>query len=116
LPKNDSGLTRTLTQFCQQTFDEGARRGERYYPRARKKMEVEDEFVDVSHAKDRGVLKKILVNGAGEPPVEKADVKVHYVGTLLDGTEFDSSRARSMPFETQIGVGQVIKGWDQGAH
>ena len=41
-------------------------------------------------------------------------VSIHYLGTLTNGQKFDSSYDRKQPFETQIGVGQVIEGWDKG--
>ncbi|NGO10108.1 FKBP-type peptidyl-prolyl cis-trans isomerase [Streptomyces sp. HC44] len=53
----------------------------------------------------------------GEGPVAKAGdfVKVHYVGVAFStGEEFDASWNRGMPLEFQLGVGQVISGWDQG--
>lgn len=41
-------------------------------------------------------------------------IRIHYIGTLTNGTKFDSSYDRGTSFETQIGVGQVIEGWDKG--
>ena len=47
--------------------------------------------------------------------VKKGDtVEINYVGTLANGTKFDASADHGGPFTTQIGVGQVIKGWDEG--
>lgn len=55
-----------------------------------------------------------LVVGTGLEVRKGNGVLMHYRGTLEDGTKFDSSYDRGIPFETEIGVGQVIKGWDEG--
>tara|TARA_B100000965_G_scaffold217137_1_gene181717 strand:- start:1157 stop:2080 length:924 start_codon:yes stop_codon:yes gene_type:complete len=61
-----------------------------------------------------GLMYKINNQLGKENPVVGDTVKVHYTGKLIDETVFDSSYKRNEPFEFVIGIGQVIKGWDEG--
>ncbi len=61
-----------------------------------------------------GLQYGILVSGTGAEAASGDLVTVHYTGTLTDGTKFDSSVDRGEPATFPIGVGQLIKGWDEG--
>jgi peptidyl-prolyl cis-trans isomerase A (cyclophilin A) len=61
-----------------------------------------------------GLLYKFEKENNLGKPVSGNKVKVHYKGMLLDGTVFDSSYKRNQPIEFTLGIGQVIKGWDEG--
>ena len=63
-----------------------------------------------------GVEKEIITAGDGENFPKSGDMlTMHYTGTLKDtGKQFDSSVSRGKPFQFVIGIGQVIKGWDEG--
>ena len=61
-----------------------------------------------------GLRYQILQKGDGKKATKGAGVSVHYKGQLLDGTVFDSSYKRKEPIDFNVGVGQVISGWDEG--
>ncbi|MGF1572996.1 MAG: FKBP-type peptidyl-prolyl cis-trans isomerase [Sumerlaeia bacterium] len=59
-----------------------------------------------------GLQYKVLTEGEGKSPTASSNVTVHYKGSLMDGTEFDSSYKRNQP--TTFNASQVIKGWTEG--
>ena len=71
------------------------------------------ENLDTQALETGFVVKEMIVGGGAL--VEPGDtLTVHYVGTLTDGKVFDSSLDRNTPFIFTLGVGQVIRGWDEG--
>lgn len=69
-------------------------------------------------ADSRGNLTKLVIDdilvGTGAEVKEGDEVVVHYIGTLQNGQEFDSSKKRGVPFEFTVGEGRVIRGWEEG--
>ncbi|CAE7949152.1 hypothetical protein FNF27_01902 [Cafeteria roenbergensis] len=62
-----------------------------------------------------GVKKTTIKAGDGSTFPKAGDkLTMHYTGTLTSGAKFDSSKDRGTPFKFTIGVGQVIRGWDEG--
>jgi FKBP-type peptidyl-prolyl cis-trans isomerase len=84
---------------------------------ANEKKEAEQALERVSQGfekTDSGLRYKILEKGDGASAQKGKTVSVHYEGSLLNGQVFDSSFQRNQPISFQLGVGQVIPGWDEG--
>lgn len=73
-----------------------------------------DTASNSTHTLPGGLIVQDVKVGSGAEAVSGHSITVHYVGTLDDGTVFDSSRTRGTPFAFGLGAGQVIKGWDDG--
>ena len=87
----------------------------RFGPKTTEKWkEIKNNMASKNIKTNTGLQYKDIVVGKGDSPEAGDRVVVHYTGTLEDGTKFDSSKDRGQPFEFAIGVGQVIKGWDEG--
>jgi peptidylprolyl isomerase len=70
--------------------------------------------LNVEQTTASGLKIKLIQEGKGKQATVGSTVSVHYVGTLLDGKKFDSSRDRGEPIKFKLGEGRVIKGWDEG--
>ncbi len=94
-----------------------AKRVEENKIKFKNELEEGQKFLEENAAKEgvktteSGLQYKIVKEGKGEMPSASDKVKVHYEGTLIDGTKFDSSYDRGEPAE--FGVTQVIKGWTE---
>jgi len=60
-----------------------------------------------------GLEYKVIEEGYGVKPAQGQKIKAHYAGYLLNGAKFDASYDRGKPLEFNVGVGRVIKGWDE---
>lgn len=82
---------------------------------AKAKMNAELDKIAAGFEKtESGLRYKIIQNGNGAKAVQGKQISVHYKGQLADGTVFDSSYQRKQPIDFTVGIGQVIKGWDEG--
>jgi FKBP-type peptidyl-prolyl cis-trans isomerase len=92
---------------------EGAR--EKRIAEEKAKAEAEMEKLAAGFSKtESGLRYQILQEGSGAKAEKGKMVSVHYKGQLADGTVFDSSYKRNQPIDFNLGVGQVIPGWDEG--
>lgn len=114
--KNKAGMTsqEAMTKFNQQLepirsaniekqFAENKAAGEKYLAENKKK-----EGVVTTKS---GLQYKVLVAGDGALPTDTTKLKVNYEGKLIDGTVFDSSYERNMPFTVDMAMPRVIEGW-----
>lgn len=81
---------------------------------AANQQKMVDDLKATMQSTPSGLYYKITKTTEGIAPKKGDEVAVHYAGKLVDGTEFDSSFKRNQPIDIPIGVGQVIKGWDEG--
>jgi peptidyl-prolyl cis-trans isomerase A (cyclophilin A) len=92
---------------------EGSREKRDAEEKAKQKELLDSVAIGYEETKS-GLRYQILQKGTGKQATKGAGVSVHYKGQLLDGTVFDSSYKRKDPIDFNVGLGQVIAGWDEG--
>lgn len=114
-PMLDQGAMKKVLKTYQQEMMK-KRKAEQMEASKKNKKEAEEFFEENSQKEgieetDSGLQYKVLEEGSGPSPGPEDEVRVHYEGTLIDGTVFDSSHERGEPAEFQ--VNKVIKGWQE---
>jgi len=82
---------------------------------AKEQMDAElDKLAAGFEKTESGLRYQIIQKGSGTQASQGKEISVHYKGQLPDGRVFDSSYDRKQPIDFTVGIGQVIKGWDEG--
>jgi len=88
---------------------------ERKIAEAKEQMDAElDKLAAGFDKTESGLRYQIIQKGSGAQASQGKEISVHYKGQLPDGRVFDSSYDRKQPIDFTVGIGQVIKGWDEG--
>ena len=105
-------VMRAFEEYIQQKQQESAERESRFNKEVAKSILEQNRQDKKIKETASGLQYQVITEGKGKKPIAADKVKVHYVGTLFNGTVFDSSRSRNQP--AVFGLTQVIPGWTEG--